>query len=141
MMQKQDMKCVIVIDENLPLGILANTAAILGITLGKHIPELVGEDVTDASAKDHLGIISVPVPILKGNKEILRDLREKLYTSDFDDVIVADFSDVAQGCNIYSEYLQKVSTVPEKEHTYLGLTLCGSKKKVNKLTGSMPLLR
>ncbi len=141
MMQKQDMKCVIVIDENLPLGILANTAAILGITLGKQIPELVGEDVTDASAKDHLGIISVPVPILKGNKEILRDLREKLYTSDFDDVIVADFSDVAQGCNIYSEYSQKVSTVLETEHTYLGLTLCGSKKKVNKLTGSMPLLR
>lgn len=44
------------------------------------------------------------MPILKGNKEILRELKEKLYTSDFDDVIVADFSDVAQGCNIYKRY-------------------------------------
>ena len=26
-----------VLDENLPLGLLANTAAILGITLGKHM--------------------------------------------------------------------------------------------------------
>ena len=48
MIPEQDKKCVIVIDENLPLGILANTAAILGITLGKHVPELLGEDATDA---------------------------------------------------------------------------------------------
>ncbi len=32
-------------DENLPTGILANAAAILGITLGRKIPECVGEDV------------------------------------------------------------------------------------------------
>ena len=141
MVPEQDKKCVIVIDETIPLGILANTAAILGITLGRHIPELVGEDAIDASGQTHLGIIKIPVPILKGNKEILRELRERLYTSDFDDIIVADFSDVAQGCNIYSEYLQKVSTVSETEHTYLGIIICGNKKKVNKLTGSMPLLR
>ena len=141
MILEQDKKCVIVIDENIPLGILANSAAILGITLGKHIPELVGEDAIDASGQTHLGIIKIPVPILKGNKEILRELREKLYTSDFDDLVVADFSDVAQSCNIYSEYLQKVSTVSEMEHTYLGLIIYGKKKKVNKLTGSMPLLR
>jgi len=141
MIPQQDKKCVIVIDENIPLGILANTAAILGITLGRHIPELVGEDAIDASGQTHLGIIKIPVPILKGNKEILRNLREKLYTSYFDDIIVSDFSDVAQGCNIYNEYLQKVSTISETEHTYLGLIICGNKQKVNKLTGSMPLLR
>ncbi|WP_306701349.1 DUF2000 family protein, partial [Streptobacillus moniliformis] len=31
-----------VIDENLPMGIISNTAAIMGITLGKHAPETVG---------------------------------------------------------------------------------------------------
>ena len=141
MITEQDTKCVMIIDENLPLGILANTAAILGITLGKHAPELVGKDAADASGQRHLGIITIPVPILKGNKEILRELREKLYTSDYDDIIVADFSDVAQSCNIYSEYLQKASTISETKHTYLGLAIYGNKKKVNKLTGSIPLLR
>ena len=34
-----------VIDENLPLGIIAYTAAIMGITLGKQMPEGVGTDV------------------------------------------------------------------------------------------------
>ena len=41
-MQAQSDKCVMVLDKDLPLGILANTAGIMGITLGKHIPETVG---------------------------------------------------------------------------------------------------
>ncbi|WPC39495.1 DUF2000 domain-containing protein [Clostridium sp. JS66] len=140
-MKEKDTKCVIVINENLPLGIIANTASILSITLGKYVPELVGEDVVDASGKTHLGITTIPVPILKGNKEILRNLREKLYTTDFQDMVVVDFSDVAQSCNVYSQYIEKASSTLEEEHTYFGLTICGNKKKVNKLTGSMPLLR
>ncbi len=39
----QNEKCVMVVDEKLPLGIIANTAAILGITLGKQLPEVVGK--------------------------------------------------------------------------------------------------
>ncbi len=30
---------------------------------------------------------------------------------------------------------------PENTLQYLGIAICGAKKKVNKLTGSMPLLR
>ena len=41
-------KCVIVMDENLPSGIIANTAAILGITMGMKMPDVVGNDVPDA---------------------------------------------------------------------------------------------
>ena len=37
-MDWNDEKCVMVIDESLPRGLIANTAAILGITLGKNIP-------------------------------------------------------------------------------------------------------
>ena len=43
-MDWQNEKCVMVIDESLPLGIIANTAAIMGITLGKKMPEVVGAD-------------------------------------------------------------------------------------------------
>ncbi|USF28474.1 hypothetical protein N510_003435 [Firmicutes bacterium ASF500] len=63
-MDWQNEKCVMVIDESLPLGIIANTAAIMGITLGKKMPEVVGADVTDQSGNEHLGIIEFPVPIL-----------------------------------------------------------------------------
>ena len=61
-MDHQDEKCVMVIDEELPLGLIANTAGIMGFTLGKHRPEAVGPDVADGSGKPHLGIIEFPVP-------------------------------------------------------------------------------
>lgn len=64
-MNLQNEKCVMVIDEDLPLGIIANTAAIMGITLGKQIPEVVGVDVYDRTGNGHLGIIEFPVPIKK----------------------------------------------------------------------------
>ncbi|AVD35549.1 DUF2000 domain-containing protein [Clostridioides difficile] len=140
-METKNSKCVMVIDENLPMGIISNTAAIMGITLGKHAPETVGPDVIDKTGNSHLGIIDIPVPILKGNKEIIKDLRKKLYTLEFEDLTVVDFSDVAQSCNLYEEFTQKIASVPEDELQYFGIAIYGNKKKVNKLTGSMPLLR
>ncbi len=140
-MDLQNEKCVMVIDENLPLGIIANTAAIMGITLGKEMPEVVGANVSDQSGNEHLGIIAFPVPILKGTPEIIRKIREKLYQPDFQDLTVVDFSDLAQGCKTYDEFIEKMGNVPENVLRYFGLAICGPKKKVNKLTGSMPLLR
>lgn len=140
-MDLQNKKCVMVIDEHLPLGIIANTAAIMGITLGKEMPEVVGANVTDQSGNEHLGIIEFPVPILKGSPDIIKELREKLCHPDFQDLTVVDFSDLAQGCKTYDEFIDKMGNVSESALQYFGLAVCGSKKKVNKLTGSMPLLR
>ena len=44
-LQLQNEKCVRVIELNLPPGIIANTASIMSITLGKQMPEVVGTDV------------------------------------------------------------------------------------------------
>jgi len=134
-------KCVMVIDESLPLGIIANTAAIMGITLGKKMPEVVGDDVTDQSGREHLGIIEFPVPILRGSPEVIRQIREKLYQPDFQELTVVDFSDLAQGCKTYDEFIEKMGNVPESTLQYFGVAICGPRKKVNKLTGSIPLLR
>jgi hypothetical protein len=140
-MNINNKKCVMIIDSQLPIGVIANTSAILGATLGKHFPEQVGDDVTDATGKTHLGIITIPVAMLKGSKDGLKELRERLYGPEFSDLVVIDFSDVAQGCQVYSEYVAKAASVPEEDHTYLGIAIYGDKKKVNSLTGSLPLLR
>lgn len=134
-------KCVLVLDEALPLGLIANTAAILGITLGRERPEAVGADVTDQSGSRHLGILTVPVPVLRGSPETLREIREKLYLPEFQELTAVDFSDLAQGCKTYAEYIAKMVRTPEGALRYLGLAICGPKRKVNKLTGSLPLLR
>lgn len=134
-------KCVMVLDEALPLGLLTNTAGILGFTMGKMMPEMVGPTVTDRSNKDHLGVIEVPIPILKANKEQVKTIREQLYQPEFAEVVVVDFSDVAQSCKNYDEYISKMADIDENQLNYMGIGLFGPKKAVNKLTGSMPLLR
>ena len=140
-MDWQNEKCVMVIDEGLPLGMIANTAAIMGITLGKKMPEVVGADVTDQSGSEHLGIIEFPVPILRGTRPDIKQIREKLYQPEFQDLTVVDFSDLAQSCKTYDEFMEKMGRVSESDLQYLGVAICGSRKKVNKLTGSMPLLQ
>lgn len=140
-MNVQNEKCVIVVDGQLPTGLIANTAAILGITLGKQRPEVVGGDAADGSGCLHPGIIAFPVPILRGTPEGIRALREKLLLPAFQDLTVVDFSDLAQGCRTYDEFLLKMADTPEGSLRYLGIAICGEAKKVSKLTGSLPLLR
>ncbi len=140
-MKFQDQKCVMIIDENLPLGLIANTSAIMGITLGQKCPEVVGENVIDQNGNEHLGIIEFPVPILKGNINSIKGVRDRLYEEGFSELLCVDFSDVAQSCKTYEEFIGKMNGVSSENLNYLGICICGPKKKVNKLTGNMPLLR
>lgn len=140
-MNVENEKCVIVVDEKLPIGIIANTAAILGITMGMKMPDVVGDDVFDSEGNPHMGIIQFPVPILKGNTEILKMLRTKLFEPQFAELTVVDFSDLAQGCKTYDEFTHKMVGTSEAKLNYIGIAICGNKKQINKLTGNMPLLR
>ena len=140
-MERTANKCVMVIDEALPQGIIANTAGIMGLTLGKHMPETIGPEVLDKSGRAHLGIIQIPVPVLKADSEKIKELRQRLYEPEFASLIVVDFSDVAQRCNVYDDYIQEAAGVEESNFHYFGIGICGEKKLVNKLTGSLPLLR
>lgn len=140
-MDQKNEKCVMILDENLPLGLIANTAAIMGITLGKRLPEVVGTDVADRTGNVHLGIIEFPVPVLRASCGTIKAVRERLYRPEYQELTVVDFSDLAQGCRTYDEFIQKMGQASEETLEYLGVAICGPKKKVNQLTGSMPLLR
>ena len=52
-----------------------------------------------------------------------------------------DFSDLAQGCKSYDEFAEKMGRTSEGALRYGGIAICGPRKKVDRLTGSMPLLR
>lgn len=94
------------------------------------MPEVVGTNVIDQSGNRHLGIIEFPVPILKGSPVVMKEIREKLYQPEFQDLSVAHFSDLAQGCKTYEEFVEKMVAVPESSLQYFGIAICGPKKKV-----------
>ena len=79
--------------------------------------------------------------MLKGSEELLKELRLKLFAPEFAELTVVDFSDVAQKINIYEDYVKKAAETPERAHIYYGIALFGDKKKINHLTGMLPLLR
>lgn len=140
-MKTDGNKCVLVIDSNLPIGLIANTATIIGITLGYKHNCIIGEDVIDASNQCHIGITNIPIPILKGTKEKVKELLEEIKINYSDELTVVDFSETAQCCTEYEDYILKVKDLTSDAFKYLGIGIYGSKKILNKLTGSMPLLR
>lgn len=77
------------------------------------------------------------MPILKGDTVKIRELRAKLFTEDFSDCTVVDFSGFAEGINVYEDYIREFAKVEEKDLKYFGIGLIGPKKKVNKLTSSI----
>ncbi|MBO0425865.1 MULTISPECIES: DUF2000 domain-containing protein [unclassified Enterococcus] len=134
-------KCVMIIDEQLPIGLVANTAAILGVTLGKLYPEGIGEDIYDSTGNKHLGIVNFPIPILKTNKEQLQTIRESISQQSEQDVTIIDFSDVAQITNSYEQYRLTLESIAPEKLAYFGICLKGKKKLINKVAGSLPLYR
>lgn len=131
-------KCVMIIDEALPTVETANVAAILGMTLGGKLPEAIGQSIVDGAGNSHTGVIKIPVPILKADRETIGKLRLRLYEQPFSELTSVDFTDLAQSCKTYDEFIDKMSYTSALD--YIGLAVYGDKRMVNKLTGSLPLM-
>lgn len=135
------MKIVMVIDKELPMGLVANAAAVLGLSAGKLQGGIVGEDIPDCDGNLHLGITTKAIPILEGSKEHVKMIRERLFEPTFAAVDVIDFTELAQRSLDYDDYAGRLQKTAATDLQYLGLCLIGPPKKVNKLTGNLPLLR
>lgn len=101
----------------------------IGVTLGKQIPTQVGDDVVDATNKTHLGIITIPIAMLKGSKDILKDLRERLYYPECSDLVVVDFFDVAQRCNYTVNTLSRRRPHRSRNTLILASPFTGTRKQ------------
>lgn len=134
-------KCVMVIDQELPLGVIANTAAILGCTLGKEFSELVGEDSEDGSGFQHRGIVNLPIPVLSSTREGLMGIHRQLKDQYSEKIELIDFTTIAQRSRNYEDYTTRLNRTSTGDLNFLGICLYGEKKAVNHLTGSLPTLK
>jgi len=136
-----DKKCIIVIDKELPLGLIANTSAILGCSLGRYVEEIIGEDVIDKNNFIHKGIVNIPIPILSSTKDEIKRLYNSVAENYSDKINLIDFNDIAQKCKAYNEYIKKLSSTTSDELDYLGICMYGNKKVINSLVGSFSTLK
>ncbi len=132
-----DVKCVLVLADTLPVGLAVNAAGVLAVTLGHKVPSLLPADAVDASGAIHAGLINVPLPILVADRDTLKTLYGRAL--EHGDLVLVDFSDVAQHARTYDAYVTTLATTSTETLTYLGLALYGPRKALNKLVGNLPL--
>lgn len=135
------MKCVMIIYENLPAGIIANATAALGISLASTVDGLIGKGLQDKDERLHQGITNIPIPILTLSKEELKTRYDELLEKNDPEILVIGFSEIAQKSLNYDDYEIKLAAVHKDEIEYLGICIYGPKKKINKLTGNLKMLR
>jgi hypothetical protein len=132
-------KCAVVLGDELPTGLAANAAGVLSVTLGHRVDGLVGADVEDADGVAHPGIIHVPLPILKAPRaEVAAIVRA---AAEDDELFFVAFSALAQSCRTYAEYTAKMAATVTADLDSIGVGLHGPRKRVDRLVGSLPLLR
>lgn len=139
MADKAESKCAIVVAGSLEVGLAINAASVLALTLGHRVEGLVGADVKDADGIAHPGIIYMPIPVLKAE---FSDVGKIVQSAASDDgIFFVSFSALAQSCRTYEEYIERMATTPTAELDIVGVGLHGPRKRINKLVGSLPLMR
>jgi hypothetical protein len=133
-------KCVVIVDQEMPVGFITNTAAVLSLSIGKQHPEIIGQDMVDYNGNPHQGITVLPVPILKGTAPLLHEIREKLRPYEHE-LTVVDLITATRTTQNYAQYSEKMLATPIEQLSYCGIALYGTKKLVNKFTGNLGLLR
>jgi len=139
-MNYQNIKCVLIIDQSLNTGIIANVASILSITIGEKIKELVGPDITDKAGVIHAGLTQIPIPVLGAAQSEISNIRNEFISNPPEQAFFADFSTLAQMARTYEDYTLNLQSASPDEILYLGIALFGDRKAVNKATKGLSLI-
>jgi hypothetical protein len=130
-------RCVIVINQDLPLGNIANAAAVLALTLGQRHPMLVGEVLADSQGQCWPGLIPIGISVLAASEEQLGALLQQPRAAEVDRIL---FPVDGQQTTNYAQFRASVANLPSSEWRLLGIALAGEKKTVRKLTAKLNLL-
>lgn len=132
-------KFVILIDNDLPSGLIANVSAVLSLSMGQIVTGIVGNDVTDKSGITYKGVTNIPIIILGSNKKQLKLLIAE--SSNLEGVTTIGFNTLALKSKNYQEYTEKMVNTSTESLEYVGVALFGQRNLVDKITGNLPLLK
>lgn len=135
-----DHRLAIVVNPDLPPGLLANTLGAIGIGLGARLPWLGNRQLTDAEGRVIDDSSILPVPILAATPEAIVALMLKAMPRADDSALVV-FPAFSRALHDYREYEALLPGKRLGEEAIDGVGLCGPAKWVKSLTGSLRLLR
>lgn len=131
------LKPVIILADDLPTGLKANFAAVLGMSLGQLRPDLVGPPTPAGDGVALAGITTVALPVLGAPAanlpalfEIATDLPLRLA-----------YMRAAFEARDYADYTARIAAAPLADHIPQAILLAGPRKAIDRICGSLPLLR
>lgn len=131
------LKPVVILAEDLPTGLKANFAAVLGMTLGQLRPDLVGADTTTQDGVTLPGITTVPLPVLGSPAADLPALHDAAR----DLPLRLAYMRAAFEARDYADYSVRIASSPLADHTPQAILLAGPRKAVDRICGRLSLLR
>lgn len=131
------MKSAIIIDESLPIGLLANTAACITTGLFHNLPHAYGPEI---HGTDHtfIPITKIPILILKKGKRDFKEIIRRINDSGLRCMI---FTKEGQSTADYSEYIKRTEGKSLSELHIVGIGIIGDDVQVTKVAGDVPLLK
>ncbi|WP_096176552.1 DUF2000 domain-containing protein [Cohaesibacter sp. ES.047] len=135
-----EIRTAIIVNPQLPVGLMANTAGAIAIGLGARVQDLGARTLVDIEGREIDVSSRVPVPILQADGEAIRALMLKALERP-DDRAVVPFPAFARTLHAYEDYEASLPQKDLSEEVIDGVGLAGPAKWVKSLTGSLKLLR
>lgn len=130
-------KSAIIIDPDMPTGLLANAVACIASGLFLDGKDFVGEQI-EGEGVTYIPITKIPILILKPGNANLVDLCKQAQQLKLKYMA---FTREAQTTTNYEEYTKRVQGKNISDVVLVGLGVVGTEEKVNSLTGNLPMLR
>ncbi|EIC84308.1 DUF2000 domain-containing protein [Serratia sp. M24T3] len=134
------MRIAVIVNPELPVGLLANTSSAVAIGLAAKFPMLAGEQLADIEGKAVDVSSKLPVPILQATAEQIQAILHKAMQAG-GEVAIVPFPAFARAMHSFEDYRQAFPARNLSLETLDGLGLAGPEKWVKSLTGSLKLLR
>jgi hypothetical protein len=134
------MRVAIIVDPTLPIGLVANTVATIGIGIGAIETDLGSTLLVDADGRKVRTSANRPVPILQATAEVLGALLLRAVSASEAGHVVP-FPRFARSLHRFEDYLAEFPQRDLKSEIIDGLGLAGPEKWVRSLTGNLKLLR
>ena len=132
------LKWVIIVDDSISAGLMANAVACISATTGTAVAGLIGSGGPDASGRLHCGLPWAGCSVLTASPRTLAEIRAKAVASD--GVLVVDMPRGAQTTRVYDEYLARLAETKPEDLAVSAISVVGPKNRVSKLAHDASLM-
>jgi hypothetical protein len=134
-------KVALVLSDKLAIGHAANVSACLAAGLSGAMPTWAGRSLRDEEGLESVASSHLPIIVLRADMARMAALCERLGPDTPRDGWLSLFPDYAQDLHSADSYWSRHERMRHRETALLGIGLAGSRRWVNSLVGSLPILR